>query len=152
MPQTGGFTLFDLLEDQPGNIFSRPKRWGEAIPREEWEEGEFYRNLRNTVWREITEDNFPATSDPDKRTHTLYVLSVSGFGIRICPTTTCFQYTRPCAFIPRGMKLDGSDRALVKDVYVLTLLAYPLPAEKLEGEEDLFYAGRYPFAGLQELD
>ena len=152
MSQTGGFTLFELLEDHQDNIFARPKIWGKAIPREDWEEGEFYRNLKNTVWREITENNFPATSGPDKLTHTLYVLSVSGYGIRICPTSTKFQFTRPCAFIPRGTKLDGSDRALVKDVYVLTLLAYPLPEKKLDGEEDLFYAGRCPLAAMQELN
>lgn len=152
MRQTSGFTLFDVLEDQPIKLFKRPKIWGKAIPREDWKESEFYRNLKNTVWREITEDKFPATNSPDKTTHTLYVLSVSDYGIRICPTSTQFQYERPCGFIPKGMSLGESDKVLKKDVYVITLLTCPVPEEKMEGEEDLYYAGRYPITAMQELD
>lgn len=145
-------TIFDVLKEDQKMRFRHPKIWDRHVPRDEWEESEFYRNMRNDVWRKLTSDRFPASDVPDDATHTLYVRSAKSYAWRICPTSTKYQYHRPCGYIPRNMPLDDKGHKLKKDVYILTSLIHSLPPEKLAGEEELLYAGRYPYSSVLELD
>lgn len=147
-----GFTIFDVLKEEQKKRFHHPKLWDRYVPRIEWEENEFYRNMRNDVWRKITTDKFPASDVPDNATHTLYVLYANRYGQRICPTSTQYQYHRPCGYIPRHMPLDDKGHSLKKDVYILTSLIYSMPPDRVAGEEELLYAGKYPYSSVLELD
>lgn len=147
-----GFTIFDALKDDQKKYFPQPKLWGRVVPREAWSEGEFYRKMRNDVWRRITEGRFPARDVPGKDTHTLYVRSVTDYSLRICPTSTKYQYDRPCGFVPKNTPVDKSGHALKTDVFILTSMNYPMPSKKVTGEEDLTYAGHCPYDAVQELD
>lgn len=147
-----GFTIFDVLKEDQKKHFAYPKIWDRSVPREEWSDGEFYRNMRNDVWRKITDDRFPASDVPNEATHTLYVISAQKYSIRICPTSTKYQYNRPCAYIPKNMPLGEKGRTLKKDVYILISMIHPMPPDKIMGEDDLLYAGKYPFASVVELE
>lgn len=145
-----GFTIFDVLKDEQKKYFSQPKLWGRAVPREAWSEGEFYSNMRNDVWRKVTNGRFPARDVPGKDTHTLYVCSVTNYSVRICPTSTQYQYERPFCCVRRNTPLDENGHALKTDVYILTSMIYPMPRKKVMGEDELRYAGRCSYDSVEE--
>lgn len=147
-----GFTLFDVLKEDQKKHFHYPKIWDHPVPRTEWKESEFYRKMRNDVWRSITDAKFPAGNAADESTHTLYVCQITSYAILICPTSTKYQYHRPCGYIPRHMPLDDNGHVLKKDVYILTSLIRPMPQDKIIGEDELLYAGKYPYDSIRELD
>ena len=147
-----GFTIFDIVKAAQKKYFPQPKLWGRAVPREEWAAGEFYSNMRNDVWRKITNGKFPAKDVAGKDTHTLYVRSVSNYSVRICPTSTQYQYDRPCGYVRRNTPLDENGHVQPRDVYILTSLTFPMPQRKVMGEEELRYAGRCPEDSVEELD
>lgn len=141
------FTLFEVVNknNQEKLIergFTREKTYRSPVPREEWERWEIYFNMKNTVWRKLTDGAFPATDkSPDQTTHALYVKDAASYGIIIYPTTTARQYDIPNWYIPKGMIKKVPKEFQKKDVYVLKLLERPMPPGRVDGEDKLCFGG-----------